>query len=56
MVQGKEYMHGSLGTRSNCDSSNEPQNAHQGAFTAEDGVSDQVNKVTYYAVIRQLVQ
>lgn len=48
MVQGQKYMHGSLGMHSYCDNSYNPQNAHQRAFSAENGISDQVDKVTYY--------
>lgn len=55
MVGGEKYMHGSLGMHSNRGNSCGTQNAHQRIFTAEDGVSDQVDKVTHYAIIRQLV-
>lgn len=55
VVGGEKYMLGSLGIHSNCDNSCDPQNVHQRAFTAEDGVSDPVDKVTHYATVKQLV-
>lgn len=49
------YIRGSLGMHSNCDNSCDLQNTYQRAFTAEDNISDAVDKVTHYANNNQIV-
>lgn len=55
MAAGKKYVHRSLGMHSNYDNSFNSQNVHQRLHSTKDDISDQVDKVTCYANIRQLV-